>query len=311
MSKLFFYTSCTLTKSMVAPAHLCAGSLPHGLVSKRQKEWSSRIDGWEGDRPPARELYSGGRWSVVRGLARARPEIQCFVISAGYGLVPIDALLAPYEATFAWGQHNSVALAGGKRAAEENVEWWKRLCDWEPFGVKGPRSICACAIGAATDVHVFALSPFYLAAISKDLAQARQQLADSGRMIIVSSGKAAQNDLNANVIPVQADLQTLLGGGLVSLNVRIAVEAVNSIAVSNLTLEEVRNFVGDLTSRAKPRIYPKRCPVSDDQVIGFIKNAASQERKPSYTNLLRRFRDSGQACEMKRFKMLFQEAVTE
>jgi hypothetical protein len=107
-----------------------------------------------------------------------------------------------------------------------------------------------------------------------------------------------------------AELQTLLGGGLVSLNVRVVAEALNRIPVSDLTVEEVGKLVDGLSSRAKPRIYPKRRPASDNEVIYFIKNAAMGERKPSYTNPLRSFRSSGRACEMKRFRTLFQKFVT-
>ena len=310
MSTLFFYTSCTLTKSVAPPVHLCARELPQGSVLERQAEWCSRIDAWEGERRMARELYAGGHWSVVRGFSSTRPSLRCFVISAGYGLVSIDARLAPYAATFAFGHHDSVARSRGKSAPEENVEWWNALCNWRPLGEKAVRSICGSLMTAQTGIHVFALSASYLDAISEDLARGRQQLADPSRLIIVSTGKARHGDLNGNVIPAPAELQTLLGGGLVSLNVRVAVEAVNSIPVSDLTFEEVRKFVGELASRAKPRVYPKRCPTSDEEVTSFIKKAAMEERNPSYTNLLRSFRHSGRACEIKRFRTLFQKSVT-
>jgi hypothetical protein len=309
ISTLFFYTSCTLTKSVAPPTHLCAGNLSNGSMLARQAEWCSRVDAWEGERRTARELYSGGHWNVVRDLASARPGLQCFVISAGYGLVSIDASLAPYAATFAFGHHDSVAHALGRNAPQENVEWWNALCSWRPVGVKGVRSIYGSLLRARTSIHVFALSAFYLNAIGEDLARGRQQLADNSRLIIVSTGKARHSGLNANVIPAPAELQTLLGGGLVSLNVRTARAAINSIPISDLTFEEVRKFVGDLASRAKPRILPKRSHASDDEVIYFIKNAIREERKPSYTNVLRSFRSSGWACEMKRFKSLFQETV--
>src|ERR1700693_298574 len=120
MSRVFFYTSCTLAKSVAPPPHLCAGKLPKASVLERQTEWRARIDRWEGERRTARQLYSGGHWSVVRSLDSALLGLQCFVISAGYGLVSIDASLAPYAATFAFGQEDSIARARGKVAFEEN-----------------------------------------------------------------------------------------------------------------------------------------------------------------------------------------------
>ena len=310
MSNLFFYTSCTLTKSITPPGHLSAAELPKRSVSERQTEWCTRIDSWEGERRTARDLYCGGHWSVVRGLVDLRLGLRCFAISAGYGLVSIDERLAPYAATFAFGQRDSVALAHGKNAPKENIEWWYRLCSWKPVGVKGVRSICASVTSAPTAIHVFALSPSYLDAISEDLARARQELVNRSRLIILSSGKARHGELNANVIPVPAELQTRLGGGLVSLNVRVAAEVLSRIPVSDMTFEEVRKFISELASRAKPRFYPKRYPASDDEVISFIEKAARNAWRPSYTGLLRSFRGSGRACEMKRFKKLFQQTVT-
>jgi hypothetical protein len=310
MGALFFYTSCTLSKSIRPPKHLCARELPQGSVLERQGEWRSRIDAWGGERRIARELYAGGHWSVVRGLVSARPSLQCFVISAGYGLVPIDAYLVPYAATFAFGHHDSIARSRGKSASEENVEWWNALSNWRPVGKEGARSICESLTRERTGIHVFALSTSYLDAISEDLARGRQQLADPSRLIIVSTGRARYGELNGNVIPAPAELQMLLGGGLVSLNARVAAEAINSISVPDLTVERVHKFVGELALRAKPRILIKRCPASDKEVVSFIKKAAREERRPSYTNLLRSFRHSGRACEMKRFRTLFQKTVT-
>lgn len=311
MTKLFFYTSCTLTKSVASSEGMRVRQLRDGSVAQRQAQWRARLDAWKGERVQARDLYCGGHWSVVRDLAGSRPDVQCFVISAGYGLVPMEARLAPYEATFSLGQTDSVALAGGKNAPAENVEWWNRLCGWRPVGVKGVRSVCESIKKAPTAIHLFALSSFYLDAISADLAVGRCYLADPSKLIVVSTGKVRHGELNGHVIPAPARLQTLLGGGLVSLNVRVAAEALNTIPESRLTLHEFREFLRDLIRTSKPRVYPKRRSASDNQVINFILKRASKERKPSYTNLLHRFRQSGRACEMKRFKQLFLKTITQ
>lgn len=310
MDTLFFYTSCTLTKSVPPPTQLCAGGLPSGSVLERQKEWRKSIDAWEGDRRTAIELYGGGHWNVVRRLATSRPDLPCSVISAGYGLVSMDSLLVPYAATFAFGYRDSIARTCGKSGFRENVEWWNALCDWRPVGAKGPRSLSESLARARHSIHFFALSAFYLGAISEDLARGQRQLEDSSRLIIISTGKANHGELSENVIPAPAELQTLLGGGLVSLNVRVGAAAVNSIPLTDLTFEEVRKFVGELSSRARPRLYSKGFPASDDEIVCFIKKAASEVSKPSYTNVLRSFRSSGRACEMKRFRTLFQKVVT-
>lgn len=222
MAEVCFYTSCTMTKSLPAARSLSVASLPRTSGEKRAEQWRSRIDAWQGERRVAMELYCGGHWSVVRGLAEAEVGngLLSFVVSAGYGLVSTGVSLAPYAATFALGHADSVAIEKGKAGPSENVAWWNQLCAWRPAGVTGVRSISAAVKKWPQRVHLFALSPNYLDAISEDLAQARQQLADPQNLIVISTGRKQHGDLNGNIVTAPADLQTLIGGALVSLNVR-------------------------------------------------------------------------------------------
>ena len=258
------------------------------------------------------ELYCGGHWSVVRGLAEAEAGngLRSFVVSAGYGLVSSETSLAPYAATFALGQADSVAVGKGKVGPTENVAWWSQLSAWRPAGVSCVRSINEAMKQWPRRIHLFALSPYYLDAISEDLARARQQLANPQNLIVISTGKKRHGDLNGNVLSAPADLQTLLGGALVSLSVRLAAEVLKSIPAEKLCLDEVRDFIIDLRAEAKPRDIPKRDPMTDSDLVRFIKKSADSKVTPSYTALLRSLRNSGRACEMKRFRELFRKTVT-
>jgi len=311
MTAVCFYTSCTMTKSLPAAASLSVASLSRN-AEKRAEQWRSRIDAWKGERRTAMELYCGGHWSVVRGLAEAEAGsgLLSFVVSAGYGLVSTETSLAPYAATFALGQADSVAIEKGKSGPTENVEWWNQLGAWRPAGVSGVRSISDAVKKWPLRIHLFALSPYYLDAISDDLARARRQLANPQNLIVISTGKKRHGDLNGNVLSAPADLQTLLGGALVSLNVRLAAEIFKSIPTEKLCLDEVRAFIADLRAEATPRDIPKRDPMTDSQVVRFIEKAAKSDDARSYTTLLRSLRNSGCACEMKRFRKLFRKTVT-
>lgn len=310
MSAVQFYTSCTLTKSAPASASLSVKTLKTSSLSGRFAEWRARVEAWKGERWSAWNLYCGGHWSVVRDLAagdRFRNSLRCFVISAGYGIVSTDARLAPYSATFAVGSDDSVSLARGTIAPSENVEWWQKLSGWRPAGVMGPRSIRKAFRSAPNSVHLFALSPMYLDAISVDLLEARAELADPEKLIVISTGKKRHGELNGSVIPAPAQLQTALGGALVSLNVRFAAELLNMIPAAEMNVEEVRAFLSDLLREAKPRRIPKRRLVTDAYAVRFIRHAAKSDLDRSYTSILRSFRDAGNACELARFRKLFRQ----
>ena len=79
----------------------------------------TRLDGWEGDRSTALDLYCGGHWSVMRDLVSgsqiALPPLRTYVISAGYGVISTASRIAPYAATFAVGHEDSISHARGEK----------------------------------------------------------------------------------------------------------------------------------------------------------------------------------------------------
>jgi len=310
MTAVNFYTSCTMTKSVATPEILMAQKLRTHSVKGRFLQWRARIDSWKGERLLAHQLYSGGNWSAVRKLATAERtgghELKCYVISAGYGLVKIDSSIAPYAATFGLGHEDSVIKGRGNKGPVQNAEWWQELCQWRPIGISGPRSLREAFKRCPDGVHIFALSPFYFDAISEDLAVALTALSKPERLVIISAGKRRHGDLNRNVIQPSSRLQTTLGGALGSLNVRVATAILNGIPVENLNHSSASTVVSSLLSGSKPRKIPQRIQLTDSAIIRNIVRSIKDLSNPSYTGLLRELRDSGHACEMKRFKRLFQ-----
>lgn len=314
MTTVHFYTSCTQTKSAAASPSLSAKSLFASSVSERFDAWCERLDGWEGDRWTALDLYCGGHWSVMRNLVSGSqiglPPLRSYAISAGYGIISTASRIAPYAATFAVGHEDSISRACGKNAPAENAEWWHDLTSWRPKGVRGPRSIRGVFKSAPDSVHLFALSPSYLNAISDNLIAGREELSDPEKLIIVSNGKKRHGSLNSSVVTAPVVLQSVVGGALASLNVRIASKILQVVPDSRMTIHEVRTFIADLLRRASPRDIPQRCDRSDSEVAQYIRRALNCDSASSYTRMLKTFRDAGNACEMKRFKKLFQDAVT-
>ena len=314
MSAVHFYTSCTQTKSAPVPPSLSAQALRNAPVAHRFADWRLRLDTWTGERRTVLDLYSGGHWSVVRNLATGKsigtPRLNIYAISAGYGIISIESLIAPYAATFAAGHSDSVSCARGKLAPSENAAWWYELTNWRPIGVRGPRSIFDVFRAAPKSIHIFALSPSYLDAISSDLLAAREELTDPRTLVVISTAKKRHGALNSSVIPAPARLQTIMGGALTSLNVRLASRILNVVPVSRINVPEIQGFVSELMGRTKPRKIQQRRVASDITVVDFIKESLHSRPNPSYTRTLRTFREAGNACEMKRFKKLFQQTVT-
>src|SRR5512132_4121876 len=96
--------TCTNRKKRPVPARLRLGSLPSGSIARRVDTWIRRL--CEDANEPtvaASDLYAGEHWTIVRSLpdlSSNTENVRLWVCSAGYGLVPVDAQIRPYAATF-------------------------------------------------------------------------------------------------------------------------------------------------------------------------------------------------------------------
>ena len=98
--RLLVISSCTGEKSVDHERRLTIADFSQGAdhVASRHRELANLLT-------PAESLYSGMQHQrLMRGVSTARSakgiEIDLHILSAGYGLVPADRKLAPYEATF-------------------------------------------------------------------------------------------------------------------------------------------------------------------------------------------------------------------
>lgn len=99
--KLLVITSCTGEKAIDSPDQLTLDDFKAGAAVVRAREQAQTSGLMRAD-----ELYTGLQHvRLMRGVKAARSssglDVDLRILSAGYGLVEADRLLAPYEATFA------------------------------------------------------------------------------------------------------------------------------------------------------------------------------------------------------------------
>jgi hypothetical protein len=251
----------------------------------------------------AEDLYAGEHWDIARALPRlatgfARPTL--WVASAGWGLIPIDAAIRPYSATFSTRHLDSVS-----DNAQGAQDWWSAIAAWRGPTPGASRSLTALMADHPRDRVLLVLSQPYFAACGNDLRDAITTANDS-MLSIIAAGVTPQPALAAWQFPADARLQHHVGGTRGSLNVRIAADLLST----GLTDHDAMSchLRQRLTAAPDLPTYERR-RLADDEVITFIRARRATNPSLSRTSLLRELRDGGMACEQARFADLFATAT--
>ncbi len=312
MPAINLVVSCTNRKRYPPRPGLAVRDLSSGDMAERLHTWRERLLSVPADRYRADQLYSGDHWAVARGipslLSRSGLTIRLWVCSAGYGLISCDSLLKSYQATFAPGSDDYVAVHAKDRTAAART-WWQGVCTVPLIeGEATPRTLAQLAAAHPRTPMLVALSVDYLDALADDLHEVLQRPFFQKHLSIVSCGAVGQRRAWAqNLLPCDGLMSAAVGGALTSINVRIARHLLASLNGSEPTVDRLATL-----ARCIPRAgtaAPERQPRSDRQVLAFIRKALCRSPAPSRSRLLRECRDAGLACEQGRFAQLYRVAV--
>lgn len=289
---IHFVSTCTNRKTV--PALIRAGDLKASTPERRAEEWVGKIAQLPGLKP-ASDIYAGDLAKVAVAAAQ-RQNLRHFICSAGYGLVGANMNIAGYSATFSWPHADEVT--GAPRQVRARREWWQTLR--RESGAGAPR---LSTIGSDGPIIV-AASPPYLDAMHDELVEA---LESGVTLVLVTSGRL-QGRLQHVQVPSAGRLRGILGGSLISINVRVAARIMDELSEERLTVRNAREVVSELAAQAPEVEKLDRRSLSDDEVVDFILRRLLEDRSLSHTHLLRVLRDSGLACEQGRFRSLYRFA---
>jgi hypothetical protein len=301
--------ACAQTKTLPVPPELELGRVPAAIVSARAHAWVEKRDAACAAELPALDLYSGTYWATIRRLKDTAVvlgyETRLWVASAGYGLVPDNASLKPYSATFAAGDADSVCNKSYSRGARATVlrDWWTII--------SGDRGVASVATADRRGSLLIVAGPAYVNAMWHDLSRAAAALASLEQLVIVSSREsAAPPILRSNVVRSEARLAHAVGGALPVLHARVTEKVLEVANGKPLQAGLLRTHFARVLARQPEWQLPVREKSADEEVRAFVRRELRSNPALSYTAALRTYRGTGRACEQKRFKTLF-GSVTE
>lgn len=293
MRQLTLVVTCTDRKAAAPEDALHARSLPSGSVKERAALWAERVKGASRTHTLAK-LYRGDHWAQARRLvdtaSKAGFAADLWVASAGLGLQPVSASAPSYAATFSTRHADSVATS-----AAGSAQWWGRLQEGtgratlQELGKNGP--------------VLMVLSEVYAKAMGEEL---RALAAVASEALLVGG---VEEIPGIQRVPADAGLRHALGGTLTSLNVRMAASWLQHCEDGQLTSPATSDsWKKWAASESRPEQHNRK-PMTDDEVITFVRQQTASQPGISRTRLLRQLRAEGRACEQSRFANLYIKTV--
>ncbi len=303
--------TCTKRKTVPAPRNLSLGRIRINDPKARSDAWIDALNESTSATLLASELYCGDQWQVVRSLrqvgAQRGIDVNIWVCSAGYGLIPADSYIHPYSATFSMDHADSVCRTRRADRTAIHTAWWSLLANWKGPMPEQPRSLAQLAGRFASQPLVVVASPTYIQAVQDDIISARKQLRSPDLLAIISAGAENLASLAENQIPCDSRFQHWLGGALMSLNPRIAREMLVWLKSNEWNLTRLKLYFATCLAKQPSRPRYERTQMSDEELRRFVLEESPKHPVPSASRLLRLLRDSGFACEQKRFGRIFEQ----
>jgi hypothetical protein len=276
----------------------------------RADRWWSALRSSDASTTSARDLYIGPYWSTVRDLDSSRAassfDLRLWVASAGYGLVPAEAALRPYSATFSAGMPDSVVRPLDVQRGFRRSDWWSALARKPRPTHQGPRTLAQLADRDPRARMLVIGSPSYLAAIEDDLVEAMSLLGRSERLVIISGAPGPRrSELRQSWVASTAPLLSKLGGALPSLHARLARRILDDAPKHGVDSSRLQLRWRRIADHAAPSERPERAVCTDSQVKSFIWESLRGLPNLTHTRALRDLRARGRACEQARFRELF------
>jgi hypothetical protein len=238
-------------------------------------------------------------------------DLRLWVASAGYGLVPFEALLRHYSATFSAGMPDSVIRRQDLQRGFTLRHWWNALAGKQGPVPDGPRTLSRVATRNRRAQMMVIGSPAYVSALEGDLVDAVSALGNERLVIITGDPGPKSKELRASWVPSTARLLTELGGALPSLHARLARRILDEAPKRGLEASELRRRWEAIADRAPLAKRPVRAVSSDSEVKRFSRGGLRASASLTHTRALRDFRAGGRACEQGRFRALFSSIAQE
>lgn len=293
-------------KSLPAATATRMENLPEGAVEARMEVWQRRLAAARSPLP-AMDAYCGDAWNqVLEGFAASKvADKALWIASPGLGLIPGRQPLANYSASFS---ADSVDRIGQNDA--DSQQWWEALVQWNARQHDLPCGIAELARRHPGATMMLVLNADSLAALHADIWEARENLADPDRLLVIAGGPPACLGLGPSLLRVDTRFERLLGGPRHTVAPRMARHLLEEFTRAELRAPFLQSWLKQMSwrlpaahTRAKSATLKKLAAL---ELETFVRRELAANPKLKPASLRRMLRESGRTCDAKALEKFFQ-----
>lgn len=334
LPKLHIIVNCA-SRKRISPK-ISLGEIAEPDLEKRAEIWWKRLNNpsnffsqndnlssKDDKKLEAINLYIGSYWASIRKLPTAAVSAgfdpRLWIISAGYGLISASEEISSYSATFSKYDEDSVITGKNSYPTKTDIlqNWWKAISNYAVSG-NNQRSISQLIKNHSNDYFLIVASFDYLSAIEQDLVKGLDFFDDLDKLIIITSkSKFFDGKLSKHLIPSDARLQCnkecpefcekhfIKPGIRGAISSNLALRIIETVKIQDFNALKIKSQVADFIKQSPELLKFNRTRLKDDKVREFIAKELNKTPSSSCSFLLRKLRNSGQACEQKRFTQIY------
>lgn len=295
-------TSCTNSKTKKANKTL---TIQHYQVEEFFDDvvelWKKEVNENDYAKYLVTELYKGVGWKATidtNNKLSSKYKTALYIASAGYGLIASNSKIASYDATFAPRTSNSInKFTNDKRA---NIEWWDNINDFkiEDF---------------PHDSYFFIILPHNYLIATQNFIKKIIEKYDKKVFIFIANQNETLSFMRGYTIEFDLRFNSYQTGTLSSLLARAVLWLTDEIIKHEIPFEH-HLFQSHIEEKMKNYTHykmPKREQLSEEDLIKEIEKMINKDEIESASRGLKKLRESGIACEQKRFGSLFKKVKSQ
>jgi hypothetical protein len=286
------------------------------------KQWNNTLLNSSLTKRKALDLYKGQLWDTFLdgwGIINSQlKNCQLWILSAGYGLIKSDQKIVPYDITFQEPRNGSPSMQykveskDGTPSRRKIIQrWWKLLTSSSGSTHLSIKSLIKNA--QKDDYFFIVLGKDYLYAVFPDLYAAIKSSKYPNNISVLSNNPkdSLAKKLGKQWLHADSRFINLLGSNNITVNAKIAKKLLWHIFYEKGGLQwwSNRNLNAYLKhiSSSLPDVKKHDRETNTDKEVKEYITESLKSNDTAFTKLHRSFRDSGKACEYKRFKGLYNQ----